>query len=80
MAISQVFSAATRSLRSSTTVSSSVLCPRTEPRYVHLAVLTNYRTSGGHRRCALSELRSLLGNRTAPETSASKSADDAAVA
>ncbi len=66
MAISQEFSAATRSLRSSTTVRSSVLCPRTEPRYVHLAVLTNYRTSSGHRRYALSELRGFLAARQRP--------------
>ncbi len=38
-------------------------------RYVRRGVLTNYRTSGGHRRYALSELRSLLAarQRTSPQ-------------
>ena len=39
------------------------LPPATLRRYVRRGVLTNYRTSGGHRRYALSELHRLFTNR-----------------
>ena len=47
-------------------------------RYVRRGVLTNYRTSGGHRRYALSELRGLLATRQRMSRSTLKNADGAA--